>query len=100
MKGKAYNRGVRTHTIINEEMQRLKWKAFQKWLEEKEINTCISEEEKESIVDDVTKVRALLQSKCDINNNDEVKSAVNSLIEHSANINHLMHDFTVEGCSL
>ena len=30
MKGKAYNRGVRTHTIINEAMQRLKWKAFQK----------------------------------------------------------------------
>ena len=63
-----------------------------------EIN--ISEEEKESIADDVTKVRALLQSKRDINDNDEVKSAVNSFIEPSANINHLLHDFTVEGCSL
>ena len=45
-------------------------------------------------------MRALLQSKRDINDNDEVKSAVNSFIEYSANINHLMHDFTIEGCSL
>ena len=36
MKGKSYNRGVRTHKIMNEAMQRLKWKAFQKWLNEKE----------------------------------------------------------------
>ena len=85
---------------MNEAMQRLKWKAFQKWLEEKEISRCISEGKNESIADDVTKVCAMLRSKRDINDNDEVKSAINPFIEHSANINHLMHDFTIEGCSL
>ena len=98
IKGKSYNRGVRTHKIMNEAMQRLKWKAFQKWLEENGIQ--VSEEEKESIAEDVTKARGLLQTKRDIDDNDKVKSAINSLIEHSANINHLMHDFTVGGCNL
>ena len=72
MKGKSYNRGVRTHKIMNEAMQRLKWNTLQEWLEKKERN--IPEEEKESIADDVTKVCVLFQSKRDINNDDEVKN--------------------------
>ena len=79
MKGKSYNRGVRTHKIMNEVMQNLKWNVFQKWPVEKARN--IPEDEKESISEDVTTVRVLLQSKRDRNNNDEVKSAVNSFIE-------------------
>ena len=98
MKDKSYNRSVRTHKIMNEAMQRLKWNTFQKWLVEKERN--IPKDNKYSIADGVTTVSALFQSKRDINNNDEVKSAKNSFIEHSANINHIMHDFTVKGCSL
>ena len=97
MKGKAYNRGVRTHKIMNETMQRLKWKAFQKWVEENEIQ--IPDEDKESTAEDVMKIRGLLLSKRDINDDDEVKSAVNSFIEHSACINNLLHDFTAEGCN-
>ena len=64
---------------MNEVMQKLKWNVFQKWPVEKARN--IPEDKKESIADDVTTVRVLLQSKRDINNNGEEKSAVNSFIE-------------------
>jgi len=37
LKGRSYNKSVRTHTLMNEAMNRLKWKAFEKWLGMKEI---------------------------------------------------------------
>ena len=35
-----------------------------------------------------------------MNGSDEVNGPLNSLIEHSAHFNQLMHDFTVGGCIL
>lgn len=97
-KGKTYNRGVRTHKLMNESMNRLKWKSFQKWLEVNEIE--VTEEEKEAIANNVRTLRGLLQSNPDTSDSNEVKAAVNAIREHSARINHLMHDFSSEGCSL
>ena len=38
MSGKAYNRALRMHKLMNEAMSRLKWQAFEEWLQEEDID--------------------------------------------------------------
>ena len=82
---------------MNEAMNRLKWKAFEKWLEANAIE--ISSEEKHVIANDVEKLRNLLRKNPDEDIHDKMEPAIKEMRQHMTKLHHLLNDFTTEGCN-
>lgn len=81
---------------MNEALNRLKLKMFEKWLDAKDVR--ITNEEKTELANGVSRLRHLLldtDSHGGVEN--ERQPVVSDYIRHSAHFNELMHNFTVEG---
>ncbi|MES9881199.1 MAG: hypothetical protein ABW185_10000 [Sedimenticola sp.] len=99
VKGKSYNRGVRSHKLLNEAMNRLKWTAFEEWMEENE--KTLPSADRHAIADDALRLSELLQNTEPVSadNTAEIQNVLQEFEQHTRSMNMLMREFTMDGRS-
>ena len=92
MRGRAYNRGVRVHKLMNEAMNRLKLEAFNSWLDE----DILSLDQQQNIADKATKCVQLFEdiTAAHHDKRKEVQEAIDNFLDAITILNGLQQALT------
>ncbi len=95
MKGKAFNRSVRVHKLLNEAMHRLRWEACCDWI--KDTAQPFSQEQWESINTSVDKCLQVFSNTNKEEDTQKVQTAVKEVMIQAEPLMQMMGNFTELG---